>query len=48
MINPCIVAKGPIEVKAGAVLALRYRLVVHDGPPPAELLKELTAEWRKR
>jgi len=48
MVNPCIVAKGPVEVKAGAVLALRYRLVVHDGPIPVELLKELTAEYRER
>jgi hypothetical protein len=48
MINPCIVAKGPVEVKAGAVLGLRYRLVVHDGPTPVKLLKELSAEWRGR
>ncbi|MFC1597861.1 DUF6807 family protein [Planctomycetota bacterium] len=48
MINPTIVDRGPVKVKAGAVLALRYRLVVHDGPPPVELLKELTTEWRKQ
>ena len=48
MINPTIVDRGPVKVKAGAVLALRYRLVVHDGPPPVDLLNELTAEWRKQ
>jgi hypothetical protein len=48
MINPCIVANGPVQVKAGAVLMLRYRLVVHDGPTPVELLEELADEWRKR
>jgi hypothetical protein len=48
MINPCIVAKGPVEVKAGAVLPLRYRLVVHDGPVPVELINELAAEYRER
>jgi hypothetical protein len=48
MINPCIVARGPVKVAAGSVLALRYRLVVHDGPTPVELLKKLSAEWRKK
>ncbi len=49
MINPCIVAKEPVEVKPGEVLMLRYRLVVHDGPTPVDLLKELsTDEWRRR
>jgi hypothetical protein len=47
MINPCIVAEGPVKVKAGAVLMLRYRLVVHDGPTPTKLIEELAAEWRK-
>jgi hypothetical protein len=47
MINPCIVAKGPVKVKEGTVLVLRYRLVVHDGPTPVELLKRLSNEWRK-
>ena len=48
MVNPCIVAKGPVKVKAGAALALRYRLVVHDGPTPVELLKKLSTKWRGR
>lgn len=48
MINPCIAAKKPVEVKAGAALALRYRLVVHDGPTPTEALEKLTAEYRNK
>ena len=47
MINPCIVAPGPVTIKQGRPLTLRYRLVVHDGPAPVELLNEL-AEWRPR
>ena len=48
MLNPCIVAPGPVTIKAGQPLRLRYRLVVHDGPVPVALLKELTQEWRSR
>jgi hypothetical protein len=44
MVNPCIAAPGPVERRAGEVLQLRYRLVVHDGPPPVEILNQL-AEW---
>jgi len=47
-INPCITAPGPITLKKGEPLTLRYRLVAHDGPTPAELVKSLTSEWRKR
>ena len=46
MLNPCIVAPGPVALKAGKDLWLRYRLVVHDGPTPRELLAELTKQWR--
>ncbi|MGQ9573875.1 MAG: PmoA family protein [Thermoguttaceae bacterium] len=46
MVNPCIVAPGPVVLKAGHPLRLRYRLVVHDGPTPAELLNRLSARWR--
>ncbi|MFZ5832149.1 MAG: DUF6807 family protein [Planctomycetota bacterium] len=46
MINPCIVAPGPVELKAGEPLRLRYRLVVHDGPPQTDMLKKLAADWR--
>jgi hypothetical protein len=48
MINPCIVANGPVTVKQGQPLRLRYRLVVHDGPTPVELLQKLSREWRGR
>jgi len=46
MLNPCIVAKGPVTLKQDQPLRLRYRLVVHDGPAPRELLAELTKQWR--
>jgi len=47
MVNPCIVAPGAVTIKKGRPLKLRYRLVVHDGPTPAELLKKLSTEWRR-
>jgi len=46
MINPCIVAPGPVTLKAGQPLRLRYRLITHDGPAPVELLKKLSDEFR--
>lgn len=46
MINPCIVAPGPVTLKAGQTLRLRYRLITHDGPAPVELLKRLADEYR--
>jgi hypothetical protein len=48
MINPCFVAPGPVTLKGGQPLRLRYRLVVHDGTTPNRLLKQLAAEWRGR
>ena len=45
MVNPCIVAAGPAQVSKGETLRLRYRLVVHDGPTPVELLNKLSAPW---
>jgi hypothetical protein len=48
MVNPCIVAPGPVTLKKQRPLRLRYRLVVHDGPPPEELLRRLSNEWRKQ
>ena len=48
MINPCITALGPIALNKGKPLVLRYRLVPHDGPAPAELLRQLAKEWRQR
>ena len=45
MVNPCIVAAEPLMVDKGKTLSLRYRLVVHDGPTPVELLKKLSNRW---
>jgi hypothetical protein len=47
MVNPCIVASGPVEVKKAQSLRLRYRLVVHEDPMPIDLIEELSAKWRK-
>lgn len=46
MVNPCIVAPGEVTIKEGETLRPRYRLVVHDGPAPAALLKKLSSQWR--
>jgi len=46
MVNPCIVAPGPVAIKKGDTLTLRYRLGVHDGPAPLDVLKKLNDEWR--
>ncbi len=48
MVNPCIVAPGKVVMKQGRPLRLRYRVVVHDGPPPTELLNKLSAEFSSR
>ena len=34
MINPCIVAKGPVKVAKDDSLLLQYRLIIHDGARP--------------
>jgi len=47
MLNPCIVAPAAVTMKAGVPLVLRYRVVVHDGPTPRELLNKLAREWRQ-
>jgi len=46
MVNPCIVAAGPVNIEAGKMLRLRYRLVVHDGPTPVNLLERLYHQWQ--
>jgi hypothetical protein len=46
MINPCIVDRGPVKVKGGDTLRLRYRLIVHDGPTPVDLLNRLAGAFR--
>jgi Methane oxygenase PmoA len=48
MLNPSITAFGQVTIHADAPLRLRYRVVVHDGPPPVEILQKLSAEWRGR
>jgi hypothetical protein len=45
MLNPCIVAPGVVVLTANKPLVLRYRLVAHDGPAPAEVLRKLAREW---
>lgn len=47
MINPCIVAQGPVTVPRREPLTLRYRLVIHDGPTPVDLLNRLADAWRR-
>jgi len=46
MVNPCIVAPGPVTMVRGKPLVLRYRLVVHDGKPPVDQIEKLSAELR--
>jgi hypothetical protein len=46
MVNPCIVAPGPVALKKGEPLHLRYGIVVHDGATPVDLLNTLSKELR--
>jgi hypothetical protein len=46
LLNPCITTFGQMTIHPNAPLVLRYRVVVHDGPTPAKLLQDLSAEWR--
>jgi hypothetical protein len=48
MINPCIVAPGEVKLAAGKPLVLSYRLVVHDGAAPVELVEKLAKEFREK
>ena len=45
MLNPCIVAPAEVKLKANQDLVLRYLVVAHDGPTPAEALNKLAAVW---
>jgi hypothetical protein len=47
MLNPCIVAPAEMKLDPRNPLVLRYRVVLHDGPLPKELLDKLSIEWRK-
>ncbi len=46
LINPCITSFGEMTIHPDDPLILRYRVVVHDGPPPTEVLQKLSEEWR--
>jgi hypothetical protein len=46
MINPCIVAPGPVSLKKGRTLHLRYRVATFDGPAPVKALNQLAGDWR--
>ncbi len=45
MLNPSISSYRPLMIHSGSALILRYRVVVHDGPPPTRLLQRLSEEW---
>lgn len=48
MLNPSISALGAITVRPDAPLSLRYRVVVHDGPTPTEVVQRLAEEFRRQ
>jgi hypothetical protein len=48
MLNPCIVAQKPVILKANEPFHLQYRLLVHDGPTPVNLIEALNRDWKKR
>lgn len=46
MLNPNMAAVGPYTIKTETPLTLRYRVVVHDGATPSDLVNKLSDEWR--
>jgi len=46
MLNPCITTFGSLTIEPDAPMVLRYRVVVHDGPTPTEVLQKLSQEFR--
>jgi len=46
MLNPNIAALGPVTIRVGAPLTLRYRVVVHDGETPTAIVQKLSDEYR--
>lgn len=46
MLNPCITSFGPLTIHPNAPLILRYRVVVHDGQTPTDVIQKLSTEWR--
>ena len=46
MVSPCITALAPLTIHPDQPLTLRYRVVVHDGPTPTDVIEKLSEEWR--
>jgi hypothetical protein len=46
MLNPVVIAAGPVTIRPGSPLTLRYRVVVHDGPTPTWVIQKLSDEYR--
>jgi hypothetical protein len=46
MLSPTITTFDAVTIHPDAPLILRYRVVVHDGPPPTDLIEKLSQEWR--
>jgi len=46
MVNPCLVAPGPVAIKRAEPLTLRYLLVVHDGAPNIKTLNTTASVFR--
>lgn len=47
LLNPCIIARDPVTLKAKEPLFLRYRIVTFDGPVPSAFLNRLAEEYAK-
>lgn len=47
MINPCILAPGPVSISANQPLVLRYRVVTYDGNTPISWLDELAQDFHE-
>ncbi len=47
MLNPCVIAPGPLTIKGGEPLRLRYRVVAFDGAVPTAALDGLAADFAK-
>ena len=45
MINPCILAGGPVTLHPAKALTLRYALLIHDGAAPVDALNRLALRW---
>lgn len=41
-----VASLGPVTIRPGSPLTLRYRVVVHDGPSPTAVVDKLAAEFR--